>query len=71
MEYNGFLYRAGKSGTDIERIAICSGRPVPIYAARIQAFMNWARAHPEKWNLTDFEGVVLALRESWPCKNSN
>jgi hypothetical protein len=38
------------------------------YGAEVQAFKNWAQAHPENWQMPDQAGVVLALRELWPCK---
>jgi hypothetical protein len=38
------------------------------YGAEIQAFKNWAQAHPENWQMPDQAGVVIALRELWPCK---
>lgn len=37
--------------------------------AAVQAFVNWARDHPELWN---YEGLLvkhaaLALKGTWPC----
>ena len=38
------------------------------YGAALQAFKNWAQAHPENWQMDHEAGVVIALRELWPCK---
>jgi hypothetical protein len=38
-----------------------------IRAAEVQAFKNWAQAHPEDWTKLAVEGVTVALRETWPC----
>jgi hypothetical protein len=37
------------------------------YFAMVQAFMNWAAAHPEKWTMPRGDGVFHALSETWPC----
>jgi len=34
----------------------------------IQAFINWAEKHPEKWGEEMRVGVNAALHEMWPCK---
>jgi hypothetical protein len=36
--------------------------------AMLQAFLNWAEKHPEKWSQYDGFGVVEALQETWPCR---
>jgi hypothetical protein len=41
------------------------------YGASVQAFMNWANAHPERWTENRLVGVATALRQTWPCKKSN
>lgn len=35
--------------------------------AMVQAFTNWAEGHPEEWTMNAGLGVMLALREKWPC----
>jgi len=35
--------------------------------ARIQAFVNWARAHPEHWSLDATTGMIVALNRTFPC----
>lgn len=41
------------------------------YGAAKKAFMNWADKHPEKWGDEMNFGVIEALRETWPCKDTN
>ena len=36
----------------------------PSYGAQVQAFVNWAERHPEKWQFSRQLGVVAALREA-------
>jgi hypothetical protein len=38
------------------------------YGALKQAFVNWAEKHPEKWTEFADLGVIIALRETWPCQ---
>jgi Rap1a immunity proteins len=66
MGLNGIAMRKQPS-FEILQLSICSNRP-PSYGARVQAFTNWARAHPERWGDQDFVGVIVAPRETWPCK---
>ena len=33
----------------------------------VQIFINWAKANPTKWQSPGLSGVILALREAWPC----
>ena len=49
-------------------VAICPGPESPTGGAMIQAFENWAAAHPEEWNNPANVGAMLALRATWPCK---
>jgi hypothetical protein len=37
------------------------------YGAAMQAFMNWADKHPERWSKPMVVGVIEALNETWPC----
>lgn len=50
---------------EMRRMAICGNAT---YGARVQAFVNWARGHPENWQWPQQFGVAIALREKWPCK---
>lgn len=52
---------------------LCTGLsvPSPSAAAMIQAFLNWAARHPEKWADHTLSGVETALVETWPCRTSN
>lgn len=36
-------------------------------AAMLQAFINWAQKHPEKWDAEKQLGVMEAIRTTWPC----
>ena len=38
------------------------------YGAYVQAFINWADQHPEKWGEHRSFGVAYALTEKWPCR---
>jgi hypothetical protein len=38
------------------------------YAAELQAFKNWANAHPEKRTEDMGAGVFEVLNTAWPCK---
>ena len=38
--------------------------------ARLQAFVNWARAHPENWDLDVASGVVISLQTTFPCEDN-
>jgi hypothetical protein len=50
-------------------LSLCmKGGGGPSGVAATQAFMNWAAAHPEKWNEGALLGVTLALSNTWPCK---
>ena len=65
----GQFITRGLDVTDSMRaIAICPGPESPTGGAMIQAFENWAAAHPEEWNNPANVGAMLALRATWPCK---
>ena len=36
-------------------------------AQAVQAFINWANENPVAWQKPAFLGVVIALRETFPC----
>jgi hypothetical protein len=40
----------------------------PTYGALVQAFVNWAEKHPEQWKTDPGVGVMVALRETFPCE---
>jgi len=58
-----YLKGMGLSGTNPKQ-SICGDIS---YGAAAQAFTNWAQKHPERWSENRLIGVVLALRETWPC----
>lgn len=37
----------------------------------VAVFSTWAQAHPEWWHLGRGSGVAIALRESFPCVESD
>jgi hypothetical protein len=39
--------------------------------AMVQAFVNWAGRHPERWSDERYAGVWEAIRETWPCLPGN
>jgi hypothetical protein len=36
--------------------------------AMMQAFKNWAAKNPQRWGELAEIGVIIAIRETWPCK---
>mgnify|MGYP003639931047 CR=1 len=34
----------------------------------IQAFQNWAQANPKAWQLDGQYGLMIAIEQTWPCK---
>lgn len=36
-------------------------------AAKVQAFVNWARANPQHWGLSAEFGISFALSDTFPC----
>ncbi len=74
LGYYGTVWSRHKSNDDelskarrviLRTAAICGN---PTYGAMEQAFLNWAKNNPEKWNWSQAGGVASALRERWPCK---
>jgi hypothetical protein len=49
-------------------LASC-GHPIT-YGAMVQAFENWAPAHPQDWSKPQAAGVIAALSSVWPCGKS-
>ncbi len=45
----------------------CQGTQTPTHGAMVQAFQNWAATHPQAWSQSKVNGVVTALRATWPC----
>jgi len=48
----------------LKTISACGDTTV---GASVQAFKNWAQAHPELWTQDAPSGVMMALRQTWPC----
>ncbi|UVK44848.1 hypothetical protein BPNPMPFG_000313 [Mesorhizobium sp. AR07] len=46
---------------------ICVSDPSPTYGAYVQAFVNWAQAHPANWQESKSNGVLEGLSQTWPC----
>lgn len=55
-----------QDGKLLARFAMCTDAPVS-YGAMEQAFVNWAKAHPESWNQPMSVGLTAALNGTWPC----
>lgn len=41
--------------------------PIPTIGAGAQAFVNWARDHPQNWSTPQVWGMTMALTEAFPC----
>jgi len=63
MNFTGYFKQ---EHPDVGKFAICAS---PSHGAMVQAFINWAEKHPEEWAKSRIYGVMLALRETWPCKS--
>jgi hypothetical protein len=35
--------------------------------AMIQAFVNWAQQHPERWSAPAYSGITMAYQGTWFC----
>ena len=69
MGLNGLLiFQHRESYANFYKFSICPGKPTPTIGAQLQVFKNWARIHPERWAEQDFVGVIVSLREAWPCR---
>ena len=66
---NGTMYqRGGPQVKDaLKWISTCDNGPS---GAMRQAFVNWAHANPERWELPASAGVMFALWQVWPCQNN-
>ena len=66
MSFNGLALKSlpPQSASLIRRLSICGNTT---HGAEIQAFKNWAQAHPEQWTIRGSAGVILALAQIWPC----
>lgn len=75
MLLNGIGY-AGSPPTEIQARAwlkvtgmcLANGETSPSGGAMVQAFINWANAHPTKWGEEDVAGIADALSSTWPCR---
>jgi len=54
---------------EVATFAICQSSGTST-GAGVQAFINWAEKHPERWSQPYSVGVVDSLRELWPCSAS-
>ena len=59
----GFL--DGDDRLDMSFLSACTKAS---FGAMVQAFINWAEKHPEKWSTSRQLGVMASLRETWPCE---
>jgi hypothetical protein len=50
-------------------LAYCSEAPIT-REQTIQAFKNFHDQHPEYWNLQSIVGIMVALQQTWPCKDA-
>jgi hypothetical protein len=48
--------------------AMCEADPASPLGAKVQAFKNYAAAHPEIWGQLMAAGVIQALNSVWPCR---
>jgi hypothetical protein len=52
----------------LQPVSICEPEKANApYAAKVQVFVRWAARNPREWQNEAEQGVVLALREAWPC----
>ena len=61
----GLVYKLKPDAAVLLPFAICGELN---HAAMAQAFVNWAKANPQKWSDDKLFGVMSALSENWPCK---
>jgi hypothetical protein len=68
----GFRQRRAEGGfldrDDRNIVSFLSACTRASFGAMVQAFVNWAEKHPEKWSTSRQLGVMMALRETWPCE---
>ena len=66
-------YLQKENGTWLRETSLCS-KPVgsrPSGRALKHAFANWATKDRKNWSLGAAAGVVLALRDRWPCRKAS
>lgn len=61
-----FMLLANASPKVAEKFRMCASDGVTI-GQFSQLFLNWANAHPKKWQYDATGGIVLALVEANPC----
>jgi hypothetical protein len=55
---------------DLAMLSVSSdARAAYVMAGGMHAFIGWAKENPKRWNLPMAEGVMVALREKWPCES--
>jgi hypothetical protein len=67
MHINGVVFRRARDASVTLDDRMCAA---PSRGAQVQAFVNWAEAHPQTWQSPSIFGVVTALSEAWPCLSS-
>lgn len=60
-----FLRENPELWSELHLLAMCEADG-PL-GAKVQAFKNYAAAHPEIWGKMKLGGVIEALRAVWPC----
>lgn len=71
MDLNRLMADAALDAKDrvlIRKQSVCG---VGSNGAALEAFINWAEKHPEKWAWKMQLGVNLALHETWLCKSAD
>ena len=70
MSINSYGISHFKSPQDSASVRALSTCGEATFGAEVQAFMNWAPKHPERWSEDAIIGVMRALRDTWPCTAS-
>lgn len=63
------MEQIGRGGSGDFRVSMgmCVSAPYPSAQAEVQAFVTWAKKHPEAADYPNAVGVILALADRWPC----
>ncbi|MDX6751786.1 Rap1a/Tai family immunity protein [Geminicoccaceae bacterium 1502E] len=62
----GQLYKALRQAGAIDKEWACA-EPAPAVTRIREAFVSWARAHPERHGETAVDGFWRAAAATWPC----
>ena len=60
-------HEAASSGPKGVRL-VCPPDPMPTRNDTIDAFIQWAKAHPQHWGEPPVESQFRFLMQKWPCK---